>query len=96
MEITLEKLQDMGVRSSALRWYLWFKHFVEVGNVDVAAYFLGKCWRHRGDLPESWTALRDELDAARSLGCMCPRLRCGVQVINTYGRDPVSGNVGRQ
>lgn len=63
-DITLEQLQDMGVRCKTLRWYLWFKHFVEVGPLDLAAYFLGKCWRRHGDLPESWTAMRDELDAA--------------------------------
>lgn len=64
MEITLEQLQDMGVRNSTLRYYLWFKHFVEIGRLDLAAYFLGKCWRRHGGLPESWSTLRDELDAA--------------------------------
>ncbi len=64
-EITLERLQEMGVRSRPMRYYLWFKHFVEVGNCEVAAYFLGKCWRRHGHLPESWAAMRDELDAAK-------------------------------
>lgn len=64
-DITIEQLQELGVRSKTLRYYLWFKHFVEVGKFDVAAYFLGKCWRRHGDLPEKWTALRDELDKAK-------------------------------
>ncbi len=63
-DITLEQLQEMGVRSSTMRYYLWFKHFVETGDLDIAAYFLGKCWRRHGHLPESWSAMRDELDEA--------------------------------
>ena len=63
---TLEQLQDMGVRCRGLRSYLWFKHFVEVGRLDLAEYFLGKCWRRHGSLPNSWSTMRDELDAARA------------------------------
>ncbi len=63
--IWLEQLQDIGVRSKTLRYYLWFKHFVEIGKLDFAAYFLGKCWRRHGDLPESWHVLHDDLDRAK-------------------------------
>ena len=64
--ITIEQLQDMGHRSSTMRWYLWFKHFVEVGLLDVADYFLGKLYRPRIVLPEAWSDLRDQLDAAKA------------------------------
>ncbi len=63
-DITLEELQNMGVRSNTMRSYLWFKHFVEVGPLDVAAYFLSRIYR-RSDLPETWTELQEQLEAAR-------------------------------
>ena len=65
-DITLEELQDMGVRCSTMRSYLWFKHFVEVGPLDVAAYFLGRIYKRSSDLPEAWTSLREQLDGARA------------------------------
>ena len=66
--ITIEQLQDMGQRSTTLRWYLWFKHFVEVGPLDIADYFLGKLYRRGSVLPETWSDLLLELDAAKAKG----------------------------
>lgn len=65
-DITLEELQDMGVRCSTMRSYLWFKHFVEVGPLDVAAYFLGRLYKRCSDLPEPWSQLQKQLEAAEA------------------------------
>lgn len=64
--ITLEELQDMGVRCSTMRSYLWFKHFVEVGPLDVAAYFLGRIYKRSRDLPEPWSELQKQLEDAEA------------------------------
>ncbi len=66
VRITLEELQDMGVRCSTMRSYLWFKHFVEVGPLDVAAYFLGRIYKRSSALPESWSALQKQLEEAEA------------------------------
>lgn len=47
---TLETLQDLGVRDTTTRWYLWCCHFASTGSLNEARYFLEKLFYRRARL----------------------------------------------
>ena len=63
MSMEVQVLRNMGLRCVAMRYYWWFKHFLEVGPLDNAAYFLALLRNRDKQLPEPWEALKDEYHA---------------------------------
>lgn len=69
-EMPLNWLQYIGHSCTTIRWYLWFKHFMELRRLEHAEYFLDKLYRRREDMlekcPQTWNAIGAEFDAAQA------------------------------
>ncbi len=57
-DMPVQVLRNMGLRCTAMRYYWWFKHFLEVGPLENAEYFLQLLRNREKQLPEPWERLR--------------------------------------